>query len=374
MTKTISATEMRDRLLTPVEKEFDLLVFIGRFQPFHVEHKRIIDIALEKAKYVLVLVGSSGKARTIRNPFTFDERKDMINGAFDCNGGRQDRLIIKPLYDKTYNDVAWINQVQHIVKETSLDAVNNFQSFRASGLVNARIGLIGMAKDHTSYYLKMFPQFESVDVPMTQVMHATAIREGFLSGTLQRHEVYSNELTPNVANFMFNDFKHTDEFQQLKRELEHVRAYKKAWEAAPYPVKHMTADAVVEQSGHILVVKRRSEPGKGLWALPGGHVEEYEPLMDSVIRELREETKIKVPDPVLRGSVHATNMFDDPHRSNIGRVITFAAHIKLADDTKLPKVKGSDDAEKAVWLPIGDVKEEMFFDDHFHIINYFLGL
>ncbi len=356
-----------------MEKEFDLLVFIGRFQPFHVEHKRIIDIALEKAKHVLVLVGSAGKPRTVRNPFTFDERKGMINGAFNCNGGRQCRLIIKPLFDKTYNDVAWINQVQHIVKETALDAVNNF-GFRASGLSNAKIGLIGMSKDNTSYYLKMFPQFESVDVPMTRVMHATAIREGFLSGTMQKHELFANELTPNVANFMFEDFKHTDAYAQLQRELEHVRAYKKAWEAAPYPVKHMTVDAVVEQSGHVLVVKRRAEPGKGLWALPGGHLEVDETLVDGVIRELREETKIKVPDPVLRGSIHATNMFDDPHRSNIGRVITFAAHIKLADDTKLPKVKGADDAEKAVWLPIGDVKEEMFFDDHFHIINHFLGL
>jgi bifunctional NMN adenylyltransferase/nudix hydrolase len=136
----------------------------------------------------------------------------------------------------------------------------------------------------------------------------------------------------------------------------------------------MTVDAVVEQSGHILVVKRRAEPGKGLWALPGGHLEEFETLNDGVIRELREETKIKVPDPVLRGSIHNTRMFDDPYRSNIGRVITYAAHIKLAGDTKLPKVKGADDAEKAVWLPIGMIKEDMFFDDHFHIINYFLGL
>ncbi len=351
-----------------MEKEFDLLIFIGRFQPFHVEHKRIIDIALEKAKHVLVLVGSAGKPRTVRNPFTFDERKQMIVESFSWMDGEQNRIIVKPLFDKTYNDVAWINQVQHVVKETVLDAVNNF-GFRAGGLVDAKVGLIGMAKDHTSYYLKMFPQFESVDVPMTKVMHATALREDFLeSGTINNVDV------PNrVFKFLLN-FAETDAYNQLKRELEHVRAYKKAWEAAPYPVKHMTVDAVVEQSGHILVVKRRAEPGKGLWALPGGHLEVEETLMDGVIRELREETKIKVPDPVLRGSVVATNMFDDPFRSNIGRVITYAAHIKLQDATSLPKVKGADDAEKAVWLPIGEVKEEMFFDDHFHIINYFLGL
>jgi len=66
------------------EKEFDLLVFVGRFQPFHKEHKRVIDIALEKSRHVLILVGSAGKARTIRNPFTYDSadpsRTHLRNG------------------------------------------------------------------------------------------------------------------------------------------------------------------------------------------------------------------------------------------------------------------------------------------------------
>jgi len=354
-----------------MEKEFDLLVFIGRFQPFHVEHKRIVEIALQKSKYVLVLVGSAGKPRTVRNPFTFEERKAMIQGAFDP--ADQGRLLVQPLYDKTYNDVAWINQVQHIVKDAALNAVNNFQAFRASGLVNAKVGLIGMAKDHTSYYLKMFPQFESVDVPMTQVMHATSIREGFLEGRLQKHEVYTNELPENVAKFMFDEFKHSDEYFQLRNELEHVKSYKKAWEAAPYPVKHITVDAVVEQSGHILVVKRRAEPGKGLWALPGGHLEEFETLEDGVIRELREETKIKVPVPVLKGSIKASKTFDAPNRSVRGRTITQAFFIDLGVG-ELPKVKGSDDAAKAFWVPFKDVKQEKMFEDHFHIIDNFINI
>ena len=89
------------------DKEFDLLVFVGRFQPFHNEHKRVIDIALQKSKNVLILVGSAGKARTIRNPFTFDERKKMIvNSYVDALEGPVtdsprdhplDHLIIKPL-------------------------------------------------------------------------------------------------------------------------------------------------------------------------------------------------------------------------------------------------------------------------------------
>lgn len=351
------------------EKEFDLLVFVGRFQPFHLEHKRIIDIALEKSRNVLVLVGSAGKARTIRNPFTFEERAEMIYGAYEENVCDQDRIIIKPLYDKTYNEAAWISQVQHIVKDTALDVVNNFNSWRASGYNDAKVGLIGASKDNTSYYLKMFPQYRSVNVEIQADLHATEIREKYLETSLLRPD----KVPASVTKFLV-DFAGTEMYEQLHSELNFVHEYKKQWEAAPYPVKHATVDAVVEQSGHILLVKRRSEPGKGLWALPGGHLNEYERQLDGAIRELREETKIKVPEAVLRGSIRDHETFDDPYRSTLGRVITKAYHFKLADDVTLPKVKGADDAEKAKWVPISDLREEDFFDDHYFIIQYFLGL
>ena len=364
-------------------KEFDLLVFVGRFQPFHMEHKRIIDIALTKSKNVLVLIGSAGKSRSIRNPFTFDERRGMIERAYSI-AVDHDRLITLPLYDKTYNDVAWVKQVQDIVKQVQLNIANP-TGFALNGTSNVRTGLIGASKDNSSYYLNMFPQWESVNVEINnQDMHATSIREAYFDGKFEYHTIINNIVPDSVAKFLCtpssgphkneNAFDKSPLYAQLKKELNFVRDYKKAWLTAPYPVKHVAVDAVVEQGGHILVVKRKAEPGKGLWAIPGGHLNEYEKLEDGAIRELREETKIKVPDPVLRGSIVASHTFDDPYRSMIGRVITQAFHIKLKGDTTLPKIKGSDDAEKAVWLPITEMKEDMFFDDHFHIINYFLGL
>jgi bifunctional NMN adenylyltransferase/nudix hydrolase len=388
-----------------MKKEFDLLVFVGRFQPFHNEHKRIIDIALQKSKNVLVLVGSAGKARTIRNPFTYQERRDMIqqnfphpyigmgSEAYALPKHETPRLVIRPLFDKTYNDSAWIKQVQTLVNAVAMDIANPGMAqrvFRPNGIKEVKIGLIGASKDHSSYYLKMFPQWKSVDVPIEADIHATAIREGYFDET-QNIDQLDADLPENVIDFLYGPaddaeepargymgatfgFNSTGYFKQLQRELRFVRNYKKQWAVAPYPVKHMTVDAVVEQSGHILLVKRRSEPGKGLWALPGGHLEEFERLEDGMIRELREETKIKVPDPVLRGSIVAEKTFDDPYRSTIGRVITQAFHIKLADATSLPKVKGADDAEKAKWVPISELREEDFFDDHYFIIQYFLGL
>ena len=127
------------------------------------------------------------------------------------------------------------------------------------------------------------------------------------------------------------------------------------------------------QVGNWLLVKSRNEPGKVLWALPGGVIGQYERLEDAVIRELREETKLKVPVPVLQGSIKHkhTTVFDAPNRSLRGRTITHAFLLELSDQPKLPKVKGSDDAEEARWFPL-DIVDGMgtvLFEDHKSIIQ-----
>lgn len=349
--------------------EYDLLCFIGRCQPFHKGHQRVIDLALQRSKKVLILLGSAGKARTIRNPFTFEERAELITKHY---GIRSQDIIIQPLYDKMYNDAAWIKQVQGVVTETALEIVNN-GGFRLHGTRDMKIGLIGASKDKSSYYLKLFPQWESVDVKIKTVVDATYIRDNYFAGTYDPWLWRFDILPESSINFL-KQFAETEDYAQLTRELQHVTDYKKAWEQAPYPVKHVTVDAVVEQSGHVLLVKRRSEPGKGLWALAGGHLNVDETLIDGAIRELQEETKIKVPEPVLRGSIVNQRTFDNPYRSTLGRVITHAVHIKLRDEVTLPKVKGSDDAVSAKWIPINELREDMLFDDHFFIIQSFLGV
>jgi len=129
---------------------------------------------------------------------------------------------------------------------------------------------------------------------------------------------------------------------------------------------------VVVQSGHILLVERKAHPGKGLMALPGGFLNPKEKLKDAVIRELREETRIKVPAPVLTGSIEKVEVFDDPYRSARGRTITHAYLIELSGES-LPKVKGGDDAAKAFWVPFADIRPEMMFEDHYHIISAMVG-
>ena len=53
-------------------------LFIGRFQPFHKGHLKIIQQASETYDQILVGIGSSQYSHTVDNPFTAEERTEMI--------------------------------------------------------------------------------------------------------------------------------------------------------------------------------------------------------------------------------------------------------------------------------------------------------
>jgi bifunctional NMN adenylyltransferase/nudix hydrolase len=122
------------------------------------------------------------------------------------------------------------------------------------------------------------------------------------------------------------------------------------------------------------MIERKARPGKGLLALPGGFVGQDERLVEACLRELREETRLKVPAPVLKGSIRKQRVFDDPNRSSRGRTITHAFYIELEPSSKLPAVKGGDDARHAMWVPLSELRPDMLFEDHFFIIQEMTGL
>lgn len=188
------------------------------------------------------------------------------------------------------------------------------------------------------------------------------------------------KLVPKIGETYLNVFKTTEFFPHLQSEFAYLRKYKEdtRFVGVPFAPVFITTDAVVVQSGHILVIRRGFQPSKGLLALPGGFLAPDATLEDSMLRELKHETQIKVPAQVLRGSIKNSHFFDYPERSQRGRTITFAYYIELAPDLKdgLRRVKGGDDAAKVFWLPLSalDEKEDEFFEDHHSIIRYFLGL
>jgi nicotinamide-nucleotide adenylyltransferase len=85
-------------------------LFVGRFQPFHFGHLEVIKWILKKYKKVFIVIGSSQESRTEDNPFTFEERKEMIESTLKSEGIRDDRYEIIGIPD-VYDDKAWVGMI-----------------------------------------------------------------------------------------------------------------------------------------------------------------------------------------------------------------------------------------------------------------------
>ena len=79
---------------------FDYLVFIGRFQPFHLAHLETVSIALQHSKHVILALGSAQNERNTKNPFLADERAQMILSNFSTEDEK--RIHFVPVID-VYN-------------------------------------------------------------------------------------------------------------------------------------------------------------------------------------------------------------------------------------------------------------------------------
>jgi bifunctional NMN adenylyltransferase/nudix hydrolase len=334
-----------------------IAVFIGRFQPFHIGHKSVIDLALANCDKVIVIIGSSNEPRTARNPFTFEERKAMIQGAYPD----RDNIFVEYSVNRYYNDTAWSNDIR--------EKVRRYASYKD------QVYLIGHAKDHSSFYLNMFPEWKSIDAPAYTIngitLNATDIRNSMYK---KYHTDWSwLHLLPQSSRNVIKEIPNST-IDNMIAEWKFVEKYKEQWEDSPYPPTFVTVDAVVTQAGHVLMVHRGAHPGKGLCALPGGFINQYETIKDACIRELHEETRIDLPKPALYGSIRDSHVFDSPYRSQRGRTITHAFHLELDKTRPMPKVKGSDDAAKAFWIPLNALQRDKVYEDHADIISYFTGV
>ena len=128
-----------------------------------------------------------------------------------------------------------------------------------------------------------------------------------------------------------------------------------------YPRPAVTADCVVmtkEATPQVLLIERGADPYKGGWAFPGGFMNMDETTEQCAIRELEEETGLKVTD------IKQIGVYSKVDRDPRGRTIT-VAYLALVS-SPIP-VTGQDDAAKAQWFPIDNLPPLAF--DHDEIMR-----
>ncbi len=356
--------------------DFDYLIFLGRFQPFHLGHQRAIDEALARAKKVIVLVGSANVARSPRNPFTYDERRDMIVSAIAAHEPNySNRVDIRPVPDLAYDDRCWIAAARDAVR----DAISPDGATGANRSKNdRRIGFVQPFENSMFDYGRMFPEWTLLPlIAADGSFQSDHMREAYLQN---EPIIPSTRECPKETVDFLSRFASHQAFRWLVDEASFYRNYKAKWGATPYPVFICTADCVVVQSDQILLIRRAKHPGKGLLALPGGHVDPNERFRDAAIRELREETRIsagdrEIPPDELASFIDETKtrLFDDPYRSEKGRVVTQTYYFELPLSAPLFATHADDDAASAAWYDLKSLRAVDFFDDHAAIIRQMIG-
>jgi 8-oxo-dGTP diphosphatase len=119
----------------------------------------------------------------------------------------------------------------------------------------------------------------------------------------------------------------------------------------------LTVDGILIEHGSILLIQRRHPPFQGTWALPGGFVEYGEKTEDAVIREMFEETGLKIK---IRGFL---GVYSDPHRDPRGHTVTVAYLIERVDGA----LNAGDDAMSAKFFKMNELPELAF--DHASIVK-----
>lgn len=332
---------------------------IGRLQLSHWAHLHLINSAFNLADQVVIVLGSAWRSRNAKNPFTFQERKEMLLAALSHEQRARVRFVgVRDVYD----DDRWVSLVRREVERCCEP--------------EEKVTLVGYSKDASSYYLAKFPGWGYVDAGSTIAVDATQLRNILFSGEPFEKAVLGLQPYMHDGTLAWlEQWVKTPVFAERLAEHQATIAYKLRY---PGPEYH-TGDAIIEAADRFLMVERGGVLGHGLLAWPGGHSEEGEEGVDAAIRELDEETTLGVSAQDLRECLVKSKVFDAPSRSPRGRIITTAGHFRLPGYTPetLPVVIGKDDAKPKVcpWLTKSEFAARMheMFDDHDVVGEWVMG-
>lgn len=164
------------------EKQYREAVVVGRFRPFHHGHKKLVDIALERAEHVTLVIGSLAPVRTVKNIFLVPEVSEMIRSVYP----NRNQVSITSVFDMPDQDGAWAKSVMLAV----LSYASSTQAL-----------LIGCQKDYSSHYLSLFPCWDLEIVEVHKHLNATDIRADYFAGNKINEDLCPLEVCNYLERF-----------------------------------------------------------------------------------------------------------------------------------------------------------------------------
>ncbi|MGC2570156.1 MAG: NUDIX hydrolase [Candidatus Nitrosopolaris sp.] len=123
-----------------------------------------------------------------------------------------------------------------------------------------------------------------------------------------------------------------------------------------------TVDTIIQKNSHILLVRRKKDPFKGFFSIPGGFVNEGERVEDAAKREAKEETSLDIE------LVHILGVYSEPNRDPRGHNMSTVFIGELSSNNNMEAL-AQDDAAEIKWMNLEEVDNTSFAFDHKKIIS-----
>lgn len=300
-------------------KNYDLIVFIGRFQPFHKGHYQVAKEAIAQTDSFLIVLGGKDSPRDSKNPYTVEERKKIIQASFT-----EEELLpfghIEAICDYA-DDAVWMTALENIINT-------------ACSKSNAKIAIIGHEKDASSYYLRQCAEKWHVILPDNMlIMSASDIRDNIYSSIS-----VVDQMVNSMAAYYAEEYIRFHKLV-LKQEHNDIIELDQFRSKCKFPIEYTTVAAIVKYNDFYLV---NSFPLK----FPGGLIENNN-IVENTIADYIKSTGIVVPDECFIIKEKTST----PHISLYGSSNVYTLVYDLSSYVKnLPKIN-----RKSSWLHYTDL-------------------
>lgn len=353
----------------------------GRFQ---IIKNSTLDAALSllsKCEQVIIIIGSSNQSRDTRNPFSGSDRIEMWLSVIPQDVSDRFHFITQ---EDVGNRAKWTSQVEQKVHDLITKIGDNPEK--------SDVAIFGQASHPSNYYLDDFKHWPLEEIADVDDISASELRKEYFSieDDRQANEWFKKikTIVPEPMITSLIEFRNSDHYQRLSEEASRAEYAMKPFSVRtepngpglPYPITIVTTEAVIVQGNRILLQRRKQYPGKGLWALVGGVIDENMSAVESALKHLVKKTSIDLTITELRRSVTETWIKDDPKRSAYGRRLSIPVLIRLdpiprgktpserRKSVALPRVRASEDTH---WFTFQEVREirDQIMEDHAVIID-----
>jgi bifunctional NMN adenylyltransferase/nudix hydrolase len=334
-------------------RKFPVAVLVGRWQLLHNGHRGLLSVALQQADQVVVVLGSSSRARDPANPFTWPERLLMIEASLRPH--ERGRVNYLPVSD-TFDDGEWTEEVRSGVHRL------------ARG--DEPVALFAGFSDRWLSRRHWFPGWTIVRAGVGEFISSSQMRDILFDDADSARAILRlvPYTTPETRAFL-RRWADQREFAACRAEHRANSDYRRRW-----PSAHHQARVVVHIGTHMLMVQLDGDLGHGLWALPGGYPTARRQALKNVLSELREESSLALSDRVLKASLRQVVSFESDPRAR-GSITTTAYYFVLPA-IPLPEVHSQTEGSRVAWIPLAEVllMEENIFGDHGEVLRQFLRI